>query len=336
MENNGILVWLETAKGRLAPLAKELAAQARRLSAGAGLPALGLIMEHEAPQAAELQTLPLDRVFIQQLCEPGFSAQNFADALLETIRLCRPAAVLIGASDRGKDVAPLAAAKLGTGLTADCVDLRLEEDGNLLQIRPAFGGNVMAEILTPSRRPQFVTVRPGAFKADPARPAAAPKLRQIQAPPPRPDIKILEIQAAPPATLAGAGLVIAVGRGFKSAADLAPIKALAAACGAELGGSRAVVERGWLPPEAQIGLSGHSIAPRLLITLGISGSVQFLAGIRGAKRLVAVNSDPAAPVFSAAHRAICADIYQILPYLEEWLHDQELLGSNNARIQSFV
>ncbi|UQZ90095.1 hypothetical protein C4J81_13135 [Deltaproteobacteria bacterium Smac51] len=325
VQGSALVSWLETdSQGRLTGLSMELAGESRRLGAEAGFPAWGIFIEESEP--ADLDKLDLDRIFIYQRPGGDFNAQDFADALVSCVKDFQPSTVLLGATDRGKDVAPLAAARLGTGLTADCVELRMDDGDNLLQIRPAFGGNVMAEILTPLARPQFATVRQGAFKAAPLKAFAGPEIVRLKHQS-RPDsfgLEVLERTERPEASsLDEARIILAVGCGFKSAADLDIVQALARAKGAEVGATRSVVERGWMPPEAQIGLSGRSVSPSLLITLGVSGSVQFLAGIRGAERLVAINNDPAAPIFSAAQVCLCADVYQVLPFLEKYLSQCE-------------
>ena len=323
---SGVACHLESADDRLTPLSRELAASAIQLARKSGAPAYGLIIEGrgDAVNYAEaLAGLSFDQVLVYRspLFET-YTANAYAEVLIDALIYLCPSVVLVGASDVGKDIAPLAAAHFKTGLTADCTGLEILPDGNLLQIRPAFGGNVMAEILTPETRPQFATVRAGASAGDQRTteeimPAIVyrkiPEEIQCGYPVTVLDRRVLQREPS----ITEARVIVAIGCGLKLESDIENVRQAAEALGGMLASTRGLVERGWMPPSSQIGLSGHSVSPDLLVTLGVSGSVQFVAGIGGAKYIIAVNNDPAARIFTAAHLGLCCDLYEVLPELAQ-------------------
>jgi electron transfer flavoprotein alpha subunit len=316
---SGILCHLELAGSRLTPLSGKIASAACGLARRAGAPAYAVLMTPTpGKQYAEaLAGFAFNRALLypSPLFET-YTADTYAEALIDAVDFLRPSVVLAGGGDVGKDIAPLAAARFRTGLTADCTGLEILSDGSLLQIRPAFGGNVMAEILTPETRPQFATVRDAAAAAS-AVSGGAPDI--IYRDPPAPGVNVPTVLERHPLpreeSITGARLIVAVGCGLKEEGDIETARRLAGALGGRLASTRGLVERGWMPPSSQIGLSGHSVSPDILLTLGVSGSVQFMAGIGGAKYIIAVNSDPSAGIFSLAHLSLCCDLYEVLPEL---------------------
>ena len=320
-EWSGVACYLESVDGRLTPLSKEVAAMAVELARKSGAMAYAVMIEGEnSRQTEELSGLSFDRILVYRspLYE-AYTANTYAEALIDALNDLHPSVVLIGASDSGKDIAPLAASHFKTGLTADCTDLEILPDGNLLQIRPAFGGNVMAEILTPATRPQFATVRAGAATDGRQTGETAPEIVYRRLPESPGRISPITVLRREPLkrelSITDARFIIAVGCGLKQQADIEAVRSLAESVGGMLASTRGLVERGWMPPSSQIGLSGHSVSPDLLVTLGVSGSVQFMAGIGGAKYIMAVNNDPEARIFSAAHLGLCCDLYEVLPEL---------------------
>lgn len=314
----GVLGFLEMRDSRLTPLSREIAVASLELARRSKAPAYGLIIQAgEAHVTEALVGLSFDRVMVcRSAPDAGYIANACAAALIEAVELLCPAVVLLGASDRGKDMAPLAAAHFRSGLTADCTGLDILPDGNLLQIRPAFGGNVMAEIVTPLARPQFATVR-GAIFSDIAPEDKATEIiwRDLPAAPANSPV-VLERRPLPLAeSITEARFLIAIGCGLKQRDDIEAVRGLAESLEGRLASTRGLVERGWMPPSAQIGLSGHSVSPDILLTLGVSGSVQFMAGIGGAKKIIAVNNDPQAGIFSKAHIGFCCDLYEVLAEL---------------------
>ncbi|MCL2058317.1 MAG: electron transfer flavoprotein subunit alpha/FixB family protein [Oscillospiraceae bacterium] len=286
-------------------------------------------------------------------CDPAlevFRIEPYANAFADFIEHARPSAVLVGATHIGRSLAPRVAARFRTGITADCTALEMRNGTELVQIRPAFGGNVMAQIVTPSHRPQFCTVRYKVFAAAAQDPdigvtAASTKvpdvgvadavasgtgatnadatvsagvLRRMALAPEKLNsgIEILNVEDKPSyIDISEAKRVVAVGRGFKKKEDLALAEELARLFGAQIACTRPLIENGWFDPRRQIGLSGRTTGAELIITIGISGSVQFMAGMRGCKCIIAINEDPGAPIFGIAHYAAVGDLYDILPIL---------------------
>jgi electron transfer flavoprotein alpha subunit len=312
-----ILIYGETDGVGLSAVTRELIGKSRALAAKSGLE-YSLILIHDQAENCrdELSAYGLSRIYIWK--DAGdFRADRYADLLADTIRREDPDILLVGGSPEGRSLAPRVAAIFRTGITADCTELALDTENRLIQTRPAFGGNIMAHILTPNRRPQIATVRPGVMPpADRTEYCPSPEWILCRNTARTSAIRLLGIEPADAAEeIDTCSLLLAVGGGLKDKEDLEMFRELAALLGAGLAGSRVLVERGFLPPEAQIGLSGHSVRPRKLITFGISGSLQFRAGIRQAQKILAVNIDPEAEIFRAAHTAICGDLYEIVPEL---------------------
>lgn len=280
--------------------------------------------------ASELERLiqhGADKIYLVQ--DPAFA--NFlvepqAHVLQYLSQTYQPEIILSAATTTGRTVMPYVAMLLHTGLTADCTGLEIEaETGNLLQIRPAIGGNIMATIKTPDTRPQMSTVRPKSIvilEADPARqgeiisltvPAETLKSRMR--------FEKASTDSHDHAVLEEANIVISGGLGLKSPEALAIMDGLANALGAAIGSSRPPVDQGWQPYVRQVGLSGRTISPALNIACGISGAVQHLAGIQTAKNIIAINSDPEAAIFQVADFGIVGDAVQILPVLQKHIEE---------------
>lgn len=226
-----------------------------------------------------------------------------------------PETVLFGATALGRELAPRVAVLLQTGLTADCTSLSIDsETGLLRQTRPAFGGNLMATIECPVHRPQMATVRPGVFPvtgstcAQRASDAAPGVITDVALDATlRPRVRRLDMEPATAGTIAQAKRLVVVGRGIGSKKNLSLMKRLAELLDADLGCTRPLVEAGWLDYAHQVGQTGASVAPELLLSLGVSGAIQHLAGMGGAQTVIAVNEDSSAPIFGAARYAIVGD-----------------------------
>ena len=239
----------------------------------------------------------------------------------------RPEIVLYGATSFGRELAPSVAARIRTGLTADCTVLRIDPETRLLQqTRPTFGGNLMATIVCPDHRPQMATVRPGVLKAVEPNPADAGPLRTVT----RTEThltsgdvsRVKVVERLPPAnedSIADAEALVVVGRGIGSQKNLPLVRRLAELLGAKLGCTRPLVESGWLEYRHQVGQTGVTVAPKLLVSVGVSGAVQHLAGIGGAETVVAINSDPDAPIFAVSRYAAVGDCLEVVRALVEEL-----------------
>jgi electron transfer flavoprotein alpha subunit len=269
--------------------------------------------------AQQLDGCPLQSVYVYDEPEVwDFRADSYACTLEDCIKNLMPSIVLIGSTPQGKSVAPIAATKFHTGLTADCTALEIRNNSDLVQIRPAFGGNIMAQIITASSRPQFATVRynvmPAAERNFENKPEIVIRPLPVQAKFSR--LTVLSTQTVfADKDIADEDVLVVAGRGIKSRSDISMMEELATLLGGQLASTRALVEKGWMPQDNQIGLSGKAVKPKLLITCGVSGSVQFMAGMREAKTIIAVNNDPKSRIFSIAHYPVCGDLYEIVPAL---------------------
>jgi electron transfer flavoprotein alpha subunit len=315
----GVLVVAEQLAGRINPVTYELIGKGVELAGALEQEIACLLMGHQVMDAArELLHYGLDKVY---LCDHPeleyFRSEPYTEMLVETVERFRPGILLIGATPTGRSLAPRAAVRLRTGLTADCTMLEVRPDGQLVQIRPAFGGDIMAQIITPNHRPQMATVR---YRV----------MERAQRVEPRGEIisiplkgrvwncptKVLEIIPKPDdGSLVDAEVIVAVGRGITRQRDMEMVQELARLLKAQIGGTRPMAEAGWVKLNRQIGLSGRTVRPQLLITCGVSGSVQFRAGITNAKTIMAINNDPRAPIFDVAHYGLLGDLYEILPCL---------------------
>lgn len=313
-EWKGILVYLQCRNGKIHSSAEELIGEAERLTQISKEPVyvLGIGSDTQRIQK-ELEGYPVHKAYLyeaQDIYEPGL----YADLTEKCIRELAPSVVLVGGTYEGRSLAPRLAVRFRTGLTADCTSLDMDEEGNLIQTRPAFGGDVMASILTEKSRPQFATVRPGIMSPAKRSEAYRPEvhIRDCTGMSGKAEIIVHECRKDT-VDIRKCRLLVAAGRGIKKKEDLEMLYELARLLGGELASSRALVEKGWMPPKRQIGLSGNSVRPEYLLTVGVSGTVQFMAGMRQTKNIIAVNSDPKARIFEIAHYPICGDLYEIVP-----------------------
>lgn len=315
----GVAVYAEQIQGEVAPVVYELLGKARQLAGVCGHPVYALLLGSGMDAAArDLLCYGADKVFVYDdaLLE-HFRVLSYAAAFTDFIEKIKPSSVLVGATNLGRSLAPRVAARLGTGLTADCTRLDMKENTDLVQIRPAFGGNIMAQIITPKHRPQFCTVRYKIFSApERCEPCGEVVPMTITADRLRTTTDVVEVLAKTrEADISDAEAIVAVGRGIKNQKDLALARQLADALGAQLACTRPLIENGWFGPKQQIGLSGRTVKPDILITLGISGAVQFIAGMQNAGCIIAVNTDAQAPIFNVAHHGLVGDLYAVLPEL---------------------
>ncbi|MFZ5453457.1 MAG: FAD-binding protein [Thermodesulfobacteriota bacterium] len=318
----GVWVFAEQRHGVLEPVVKELLGEATRLAGELKAPVaaalLGEKVEHLVPelQAAGAQTVylaehPLLQEFLEEL---------FAAALTEMARRFEPEIILAGATYAGRAFIPQVAANLKTGLTADCTAFAIEEEKRLLlQTRPAFGGNIMATIITPRTYPQMATARPGTFK--PLAPGTGSDGQVVRVefnpgdkkPRSRFLATVAEIKERVPLT--GAEVIVAGGRGLKEAKNFKLLEELADLLGGAVGATRAAVDAGWISYPQQIGQTGKTVSPKLYFACGISGAAQHLVGMQSSDFIVAINKDPAAPIFQVANVGLVGDVLEIVPAL---------------------
>ena len=327
----GIAVAAELAgKGELHPVSIELLGKARELAAKIKGKVTVFLAGFETGNAAdELLAYGADKVAVYDQKElEHFRIEPHTAALEDFLLYVRPAVLLVGGTSTGRQLAPSAAARFQTGLTADCTVLDIKPNTDLEQIRPAFGGNIMAHINTPNHRPQFATVRYKIFPF-PERVEHPSGVKEFRTLPPeklRSAITVEQIEPLPVEKgIEEAAVIVAAGKGVRRREDLAMLRELAEALHGQLAGSRCVIEAGWLDHKHQIGLSGRTVAPKLIICCGISGSVQFAAGMKGSEKIVAINTDPDAPIFKIAHIGIVGDIYEVIPALLERIRAKGVL-----------
>ena len=318
----GICVYADCSGGKIHRVTYELIGKARELAKVTGHPVYALaIGENLTELTKNLLRYGVDKVFVYD--HPAFAhfrIEPYTEAFCDFIEKHKPSSILVGATNLGRQLAPRVAARCRTGLTADCTVLEMKENTDLVQIRPAFGGNIMAQIVTPNTRPQFCTVRYKVFSEP--KPTEEPSGEII---PMAVSEKMLEsaievhtaIQKPKDIDIAEAEVIVAVGRGASSDGMRTQAKELADLLGGVVACTRPLVESNVYDAKHQIGLSGRTVKPKLIITLGISGAVQFAAGMKSSDCIVAVNSDPAAPIFDVAHYCVVGDVNEIVPKLIE-------------------
>ncbi|MGI5863586.1 MAG: FAD-binding protein [Myxococcales bacterium] len=329
----GVWVYVEQRAGVIQPVAVELLGEGRRLADALGVELCGVLLgDGVEPLAQRVIELGADRVF---LCESPALAQYTTDghtkALDALVRAHKPEILLFGATHIGRDLAPRLAARVDTGLTADCTKLEIDpEDRKLLQTRPAFGGNVMATIVTPNNRPQMATVRPGVMRKAEAKPGRRGEIVRFDAGVSASDLRtrVLKVVRSPRLCCAieEAEIVVAGGRGLGKPEGFELLQKLADKLGGVVGSSRACVDAGWIGHDRQVGQTGKTVKPRLYIACGISGAIQHLAGMSSSDIIVAINKNPDAPIFSVADYAIVGDLYEVVPALIDALDRKESLA----------
>ncbi len=321
-EWRGITVYVDHVKGRIHPVTLELIGKAKELAAKINHPVYALFIgDNIKDKAEELRHYGVDKVFVaEDKALESFNIQAYTNVFARFVNKVKPTAILVGATPVGRQLAPRVAARFKTGLTADCTILDMRENTDLVQIRPAFGGNIMAEILTTRTRPQMATVRYKIMDAPERSDAASGEIETLDVP--AEDLKTsIEVLSVTPKekekSIENADVLVVAGRGVKKKEDLSMLRELADALGGELACTRPLVEGGWLDAKHQIGLSGRTVRPKLLITCGVSGAIQFVAGMDHSDLIFAINSDPKASIFKVANYAVVGDIYEIVPALTE-------------------
>ena len=316
---NGVVVFCEHFKGKIHNITFELLGKAKELADVNGHKVMALMIGSGiTAQSKELFCYGADEVYVYD--DPGlenFLIEPYANVFEDFIRKIKPSSILVGATNIGRSLAPRVAARIETGLTADCTALEMTKDTDLVQIRPAFGGNIMARIMTPNHRPQFCTVRYKIFsKPERKEISGNPKVMEVTKPMLTSHAEILNIEEKPvDVDISEADIIVQVGRGVKSKADLDRIQEFAASLGATMACTRPLVENGWFDAKHQIGLSGRTVKPKLLVSIGVSGAVQTLAGMKGSDCIIAINNDPNAPIFGVSTYGFVGDWYEILPML---------------------
>jgi len=320
-----VWVFIEYEHGSIHPVSLELLGEGRKLADKLGVELAGLLIGGEREEllvaAGECWEHGADLTYI--VADPvleHYRNQPYTKALTDLVNTYKPEILLLGATTLGRDLAGSVATTLATGLTADCTELEIDDERSLAATRPTFGGSLLCTIHTLNFRPQMATVRPRVM-AMPAREAGRTG-RVVEHPLDMKEedviTKVLRFVAdrdSSEVQLAYADIVVAGGLGLRSAENFQLVKDLARVIGAEYGGSRPLVQKGWITSDRQIGQTGKTIRPKLYIAAGISGAIQHRVGVEGADMILAINTDPNAPIFDFAHFAIVADALEVLPAL---------------------
>ncbi len=355
-----VWVYAEQRKGKIMNVALELIGEGRRLSReisdGTKVCALlvGNNIEHLAKECYEYGA---DSVYlIEDPLLENYTTDGYTKVIVDAVKEYKPEIVIYGATHIGRDLAPRVAARLNTGLTADCTRLDIKvssyidyavknttldvstldpnsDDKGLKQTRPAFGGNLMASIICPKTRPQMSTVRPGVMQKRERNVGATGELVKVKPAISKSDIRIeiLDIvkSAKEIVSLTDAEIICSGGRGLGDASGFGLIKQFADKVGGVVGSSRAAVDAGWIDHSHQVGQTGTTVKPKIYFACGISGAIQHLAGMQTSDIIVAINKDPEAPIFEVADYGIVGDLYKVIPQIiEEWENAEALYDAS--------
>jgi electron transfer flavoprotein alpha subunit len=316
----GVMIFAEQREGKVAAVSYELIGAGRRLAGELDTELSAVLLGADESEANELIKWGADRVY---LCNDSifdkFNDDAYAEMLLRLINEYKPSIVLAGATPIGRSFIPRVAARLRTGLTADCTSLEIDKESkNLLQIRPAFGGNIMATILCPDNRPQMATVRPRVMKRGEYIADRKGGIVNINAHNIISRTKVIESVkeiSGISVNLHEADVIIAGGRGLGNAKGFKLLEELAQVMGGVLGASRAAIDEGWISYSHQVGQTGKTVNPKIYFACGISGAVQHLVGMQSSDIIIAINKNPEAPIFNVATYGIVGDLYEIVPLL---------------------
>lgn len=316
----GIAVYVDHIDGVIHPVTYELIGKARELAEKINHPVYAVMMGHDiSNQCLELLHYNVDKVFVYDYeALERFKMEPYTAVFEDFVNKVKPTVILVGATTIGRQLAPRLAARLRTGLTADCTILDIKENTDLVQIRPAFGGNIMAQIITSNHRPQMATVRYKVMNAPERNPYANGEIIQCNIAPEKLESRVDVLDIIPKEKeqfIEAADVLIVAGRGIKKSEDLGMLQELADLLGGQLACTRPIAEAGWMEAKRQVGLSGRTVRPKLIITCGVSGAVQFTAGMNNSEQIIAINKDANAPIFKTAHYGLIGDLYEIIPDL---------------------
>jgi electron transfer flavoprotein alpha subunit len=320
-----VWVFIEYEHGAIHPVSLELLGEGRKLAAKLGVALCAVLLGsdqkllHQAARVCFEHGADLAYVAASPVLS-AYRNEPFTKVMTELVGAYKPEILLLGATTLGRDLAGAVATTLLTGLTADCTELAIDEERSLAATRPTFGGSLLCTILTLNYRPQMATVRPRVMAMPKREPGRTGRIVEHPVSLLEESIltKVLSFvsdRQAESAQLAFAEIVVAGGLGLRSAENYEHVKELAAVLGGEYGGTRPIVQKGWIEPERQIGQTGKTIRPKLYLAFGISGAIQHRVGVEGADLIVAVNSDPNARIFEFAQLGVVADAVELLPAL---------------------
>jgi electron transfer flavoprotein alpha subunit len=332
MKYGNVAVFIQQHNGVIANVSLELLGKAHDLAKELGTNVSAYIpCEHVKDMVATVASYGADNIYTMEHKElKEYTTLPYTNAILEAVCKDQPYIFLFGATKTGRDLAPRVASALKSGLTADCTDLKIGTytdtktnktyEKLLYQIRPAFGGNIIATIINPEHHPQMATVREGVMKMK--TPDKNHKFNHVSLPVAFKDVelsvKIIDkIIKEKKVNLTGANIIVSGGMGVGSKENFQKVEELASILGAEIGASRAAVDQGWVSKDHQVGQTGVTVRPKLYIACGISGSIQHKAGMDQSLKIIAINNDPSAPIFNFAHVKVVGDIGTVIPMMIE-------------------
>ena len=318
---NGVWVFAEQREGQLQKVSLELLGEGRKIADKLGSKLTALLIGNKVQNLVEdLSRHGADEVLVVDAPElEHYTTDGYTKAICELANAKKPNIIFIGATFIGRDLGPRVAARLETGLTADCTSLDVDvESGDLLATRPAFGGNLMATIVCPDHRPQMATVRPGVFEKLPLGENDA-TVENVEIKFNSNDIrtKIVEIikEHKDIVDISEANVLVAGGRGIGSEENFKMLKELAEVMNGSIAASRAAVEKGWVENAYQVGQTGKTVKPTIYIACGISGAIQHVAGMQDSELIIAINKDETAPIMQVADYGIVGDVKKVIPEL---------------------
>lgn len=322
-EYRGVMVIVEQEEGRIHPLAYELLGKGKELAQKLNVPVYAALLGPDGMETEELIYRGAHSIYY--CAHEAFllpQERIYKENLMAILTEVKPEIILIGATTFGRSLAPRLAIALETGLTADCTGLEIDEDGALVQIRPAFSENILAHIKT-TTYPQMATIRYREFsegERDTERQGEVKHFQPVQTE--EAGVEVMGKVGEQEVRIAQAQVVVAAGRGVKAPSDMAMLEELAEALGGMVGVTRSLVDAGFMSKDHQVGYSGHRVKPRLYIACGISGAPQHLAGMKESDSIIAINNDPSAPIFEMADYGIVGDLYTVVPALIRTLKEE--------------
>lgn len=332
----GVWVFAEQRYGELQKVSLEILGESRRLANELGVKLTAVLLGNNIGHLAnKLGEYGADEVLVADHAElENYTTDGYTKVLCDLVNDKKPGIFFIGATFIGRDLGPRVAARLRTGLTADCTSLAVEvENGALLATRPAFGGNIMATIACPDHRPQMATVRPGVFSRLTEKNYDF-TVENVEVKLEASDIRttILEIVKANKEVvdISEAKVIVSGGRGVGSKENFTLLQELADAFGGVVGGSRGAVDKGWIERDYQVGQTGKTVRPSIYIACGISGAIQHVAGMQESDMIIAINKDETAPIMKVADYAIVGDLNKVIPEMISELKSMESKESEIA------
>jgi len=321
----GVWVFVEQTEGEAAKVSWELLGKGKELAAKLGVELSAVVIGHKVEHLChEAFSYGAEKAYLLDgLLYADYRTFSYLEAMCHLVKKYSPEVILMGATGMGRDLAGAVATRVGTGLTADCTGLDIDDKRNLMQTRPAFGGNIMATIMCDKYRPQMATVRPHVMQMPEQKNRAAGEIIRddFTLPEDKVLVKVLEIirdgDSKQKVDIGGAEFIISGGRGMMGPDNFAVLDELAKELHGVVGASRSAVDAGWMPHDRQVGQTGKTVRPKIYIACGISGAIQHLVGMQDSDLIIAINRDKDAPIFEVAHYGIVGDLFQIVPVLTQ-------------------